>query len=98
MPLYDIECKRCKHEWEEMRTIAEVDTMDGYFVCPECGFLKGKIVIKHYRNEDWFHPHWNEHFEVNPVFVKSRNHLKQLCDKYGMVSNALGDHRNIKEI
>jgi len=98
MPLYDLECKACGAEWEMYYKIRDIEESDGRFICPKCSASKGKVVIKNFRSQDWFKPHWNENFGIKPEFVRSRNHLKQLCDKYGMVSNALGDHRNIKEV
>ena len=98
MPLYDLKCENCKSEYEGVFTVKDIETYGQRLPCKLCGMPAARVLITNYHNEDWFKPHWNEHFDVEPQWVRSRNHLKELCDKYGMVSNALGDHRNIKEI
>lgn len=93
MPLYDMKCNECGHEFEDIFKINELENA----MCPKC-WGSVRILITNPNNTDWFKPHWNENFDTEPVFVRSRNHLKQLCDQYGVISHALGDHRNLKEI
>ena len=82
MPLYDMKCEVCKKEREFFTCINDLDKAQ----C-DCG---GKLkVILSKVNKDWFRPHWNENFELRPVFVESKQHYKQLCKKYGMTARAL---------
>jgi len=92
MPLYDVKCTACGKEFEHFCRINEINNI----TC-SCGG-KCKTLITNHRNQDWFKPHWNPNFDIHPIYVKSRKHMKELCDKYGMISHALGDHRNIKEV
>ena len=94
MPLYDVECTGCKRKPFEL--MCHVNELDDQY-CDMCG-MPLKVLITNSRSKDWFHSHVNENFGLEPVEVRSRNHLKRLCDEYGVISRALGDHRNIKEI
>ena len=92
MPLYDMRCKTCGMEFEHLCKIAEMQLAR----CPECDSPAKALISPPKR--DWFRPHWNEHFDEKPIFVKSKRHMKELCLKYDVTSRALGDIRNIKEI
>ncbi len=93
MPLSDVRCEECNFEEERFCKIAEMDELR----CSKCGG-RVKFLITKAPAEDWLKPHWNPNFEGEPIWIKSRRHYKQMLDKHGMVSRALGDHRNIKEI
>ena len=92
MPLYDVQCTQCGKEFEHFCKIDELNSI----YC-SCGG-KCKTLITNYHNQDWFKPHWNPNFDLEPIFVKSRNHFKELCLKYNMTPSCMGDIRNIKEI
>lgn len=93
MPLYDYKCMECDNQFEEY---AKIDKRNGV-MCPKCNH-PCEIQITNSHSQDWFKPHWNPNFDIDPVFVRSRNHMKQLCKKYNMTSRALGDVRNITEV
>lgn len=97
MPLYDIQCGMCKHEYEENHSIKSVDTHDGFYICPKCNSASGKIQITNSKSKEAFNPHWNPNFGVNPVFVKSKRHYKSLCKEHDVISRAEGDFRNYYE-
>jgi len=83
MPLYDYRCKRCDHEFEEVAKIK-----DRYEVsCPKCS--GGVTLLITGSKKDWFRPHWNENFDDQPVFVKSKGHYRELCKKYGVYARCL---------
>ena len=92
MPLYDMKCTRCSNEQERFCRVADLEKQ----YC-ECGG-RLKVIITNYHNQDWFKPHWNEHFSGEPIYVRTRSHLKELCKKYDVTSRALGDVRGITEI
>ena len=92
MPLYDAKCMICGKEFEHFCHIDEIDRI----IC-NCGG-RAKTLITNTRSQDWFKPHWNPNFDIEPVFVRSRNHMKQLCKQYNLTSRALGDCRNISEV
>jgi len=92
MPLYDMQCEKCKKQVEIFCKIKDIKNQK----CSCGGRLK--ILITNYHNQDWFKPHWNEHFTDKPVFVRSKRHMKELCLKYNVTSKALGDIRNVTEI
>lgn len=95
MPRYDMKCNNqdCGYEFENIYRLSELDEAK----CPKCR-SNVRILITHSKNKDWFHPHWNDSFDLHPIFVESRNHLKSLCKRYDVTSRALGDCRNITEI
>lgn len=92
MPLYDCKCIECDREFETFCKIADLDSLR----C-DCGG-KAVTLITNARCQDWFKPHWNPNFDIEPIYVRSRNHMKQLCRQYNLTSRALGDCRNITEI
>lgn len=93
MPLYDFQCLSCEKEFEEMSKIDERKEVK----CPKCHGAT-KIIYKVPFKDDWFKPYWDPHFDIKPIFVRSKKHMKELCLKYNVTSRALGDVRNIKEI
>jgi len=93
MPLYDMKCLNCGKEQEKFCSVVELHRQE----CSECGG-RLKVLITNSHNQDWFHPHWNEHFTGEPIWVRTRGHLKELCLKHNVTSRALGDVRNISEI
>jgi putative FmdB family regulatory protein len=85
MILYEYECP-CGHIFQAMNTIE--DRLN--HACEKCGQL-AKQILTHHQSRDWFQPHWSEHFDwERPVFVKSREHMKELCHDYKVYSRALG--------
>lgn len=83
MPLYDYKCKKCGLEFENFACINDRNRVQ----C-KCGG-KAELLITAKKTKDWFYPHWNEHFGNTPIYVRSRNHLRQLCKEHGVTSRAL---------
>lgn len=92
MPLYDVKCQICNKEFEHFCSIKEIETI----VC-NCGG-RAKVLITNTKSQDWFKPHWNPNFDLEPVYIKSRNHYKQLCREKGLTPRCFGDVRNITEV
>lgn len=92
MPLYEFECLKCHLEFEEFSKIADRESVR----CKGCGG-KTKILLSPPKR-DWFRPWISEDFTGSPIEVRSKNHLKELCEKHGVYSRALGHGRNLKEI
>jgi len=88
MPLYDFKCLNCNEEFEQFARIKDRNKVKCW--CDG----ETEILITNSKNDDWFKPHFNEHFTGEPVFVKSRRHMKELCLKHDVTSRALGDFRD----
>lgn len=91
MPLYDVQCEECGREFEAFVRVVEINRIR----CEECGGIC-KTLITCTRSKDWFQPHWSPNFELDPVYVKSRNHFRELCVKHDVTSKVMGDVRNRK--
>lgn len=93
MPLYDYQCQQCGNEFEEVMPISGRETAP----CPNCASI-AKQVIKSSKPHI-FQPFWHENFDVNPVYVESKKHWRQLCEKYNVYApHEFGTSRNLKEI
>ena len=93
MPTYDLECNKCKLEFEAFSKMDD----NAKIKCPKC---KGKstVVLKNCDKKDWFKPHMTEHFTDTPIFVESKRHFKKLCLEHNVTSRALGDVRNYHDL
>ena len=85
MPLYDYLCETCGLEFEEFNTIAGRETA----VCPSCRSESCKQQISCRNHKDWFSAHWNEGFAWDPIYVKDKDHYRQLCKLYGVQNKCL---------
>ena len=91
MPLYEVQCLKCDKEFEAFAKIAERQSIK----C-QCGG-KTKILMSPPK-KDWFKPFVSEDFNGEPILVRTKGHLKQLCEEHGVYSRALGYGRNLKEV
>lgn len=83
MPRYDVECNKCGKGTEIFCKIKELESI-------KCGCGGDqRVVIKAPPHKDWFRPHWNPNFDIDPVWVESKQHYKDLCKKYDVTSRAL---------
>ena len=87
MPLYDFECKKCKHQFEIFGCIKDLKMLQSKKRCPICRGRIRQVITK--ANRDWFRPHINEDFDGTPIQVTSKEHYKELCKKYGVQARCL---------
>lgn len=92
MPLYDAECLECKKIFEHFCSIQEIDNI----YC-DCGG-KAKTLITNTHSQDWFKPHWNPNLDTDPIYVRSREHYKQLCRERNLTPRCFGDVRRVEEV
>lgn len=90
MPLYDAKCLECGKEFEHFCSIQEMDSIH----C-DCGGA-AKTLITCNKNKDWFPEggFWHPNLDVNPVFVKTKSHYKELCKQYNVTPRCMGDVRS----
>lgn len=85
MPIYEYECQTCGSRTEELRRI---DDRLNPAVCQYCGGA-ALLALPSRLGRDWFRPHWNEDFDLKPIWVESKQHYRELCKKYGVQARAL---------
>lgn len=84
MPLYEYKCEHCGYEFENVNRMAERRSQ----LCEICSG-PCKLLISQ-TNTEYTYPFWHEHLDPNgPVLVKSKEHFRQLCLKYGKYSKAI---------
>ena len=82
MPIYEYECLVCGEVFERLSTVDERSSAK----C-ECGGLAKQLISV--TGKDWFRPHWNENFDIKPIFVETKSKYKELCAKYGVYARCL---------
>ena len=83
--MYHYKCKKCGKVFDEFAKIK-----DRHKVKCECG---GDAIIwfggiKSVALHVW-KPYWEENITHHPVYVESKQHLKELCKKYDCVAHRL---------
>jgi len=94
MPLYELQCLKCGIEFEQLSKIKDREEV----LCRIEGCNGRTKILMSPPKRDWFRPHYNPNLGLDPVYVKSKQHLKELCLEKNVTSEALGDVRNITEI
>lgn len=94
MPLYDFRCEGCGKEFEYLCKIEEMEGVE----CSDCGGSCKALISHTSKNRDWFRPHWNPNFDLDPVWVETKGKFKELCRRHNVTSRALGDVRNLSEV
>ena len=85
MLLFDYECPNCGIMQEHF-----VKLHDEAVSCNKCGTPMRKLITMR-NTRDWFPEGgmWMEHIAEHPIFVTSKRHLKQECEKHDCYSIAL---------
>jgi len=83
MPLYDVKCETCGATEERFIPLKDFNLK----IKCNCGNNMTRLMSPPHK--DWFRPHWNENFDLKPIYVESKSHYKQLCKQYGVYSKAL---------
>jgi putative FmdB family regulatory protein len=78
MPTYNYQCTGCELEFTEIRSMNERALTS----CPECG-NKAEQTLSRPRAVHGFKYGWFEHMALEPVYAKSKRHLKELCNQHG---------------
>ena len=89
MPLYDVQCEDpgCGQVQEIFCCINSLSHTIISTRCNRCGGPVKQVMSKF--GLGWFKPHINYDFDGTPIHVESKQHLKQLCKKFGVQSRAL---------
>jgi len=78
MPIYPQRCLECKHEWDDTRSIAQIELNPK---CPECQGLSERFIASGHGGSHQFPAGFWEHIDVDPVYIGSRKQLKEECEK-----------------
>lgn len=78
MPIYTYECKKCQAVFEAFNSIASRKQSQ----CPKCG-ENGDLTIGRPAAVHGFKLGWFEHIAHEPVYIKSKKHLKEECERRG---------------
>jgi len=82
MPLYDYKCSGCHSVFE---TIQKMDAI--LIPCEACGGpAKRQIGVGRYHP---FPEGWADNMDTKPVYIKSKKHLREECNKRGLQSKIL---------
>ena len=79
MPLYQVQCKKCSKEFEEFSKVD--DRNDIKCECSGETNILIQPIVSHI-----FKPFFHPNLTSKPVWVESKEHLKQLDKKYNMTS------------
>jgi len=83
MPVYVYKCQ-CGNEREEIHPVSWCDE-PGRFICTYCEKTMERIIPKQNIIPD-YKPWVDENMGLDPVYVKSRRHYKQLLKEKGLVN------------
>ena len=83
MVLFDFECPDCNTVKEHL-----INDPDEVVRC-SCGATKRKLFTTRGGGLDWFKPGWWRDIASEPLYIESKRHLKQECEKHGGYSVAL---------
>jgi hypothetical protein len=77
MPSFDFRCKICQQQKEVFMKIAE-------FKAPVCCDFEMTQVLGSYSVVPDLEPYLDPHIGTEPVYVKSKQHRKELMKQYGV--------------
>jgi len=85
MPTYKYHCQNCDSVFTELKDIEERNNA----TCPECGSDEVKMQFGTHNRGFKLEPQWFEHLDTEPVYIKSKKHLREECKKRGVRAKAL---------
>jgi putative FmdB family regulatory protein len=87
MPIYQMRCRECLNDFEELRKIEE---MDAEIACPSCGVTQTPLRLVALPNKGFIlKPYWNTNIDKHPIFIESKQHLKRELKKRRLDSPCL---------
>ena len=81
MPQYVYECELCGKERHVYRKIAERDNTP---VCDDCGVFTKRTFSTGVTIGDDIEPYLEENIGHEPIFIKSRKHINEICKERGL--------------
>lgn len=78
MPLYNYLCPACSHSFEAINKMAHRACNK----CPKCNNMAKQTVSRRPASIIPFKYGDFEHIDINPVYVKSKKHMKELCNRF----------------
>jgi putative FmdB family regulatory protein len=76
MPLYQLRCKSCQHDFTELLKVEERNQAK----CPVCGSSTELRIGGTAKGFVW-KPMWMEHLDTKPVWIESKKQLREECRK-----------------
>lgn len=84
MPLHDYECPECSNVFEEF---CKLEDLRKEVKC-KCGSVAKRIIVSQ-NSIDTFKPFWCDRISWDPIFIESRKHLADECNKRKLFSHYL---------
>lgn len=84
MPLYDVGCVSCGHEFEACTPIGGRHNV----ICERCGGAT-RIEFRQAPKLSIFKVDWYEHIAEKPIHCSTPQELRQACDRHGVRSHYL---------
>lgn len=77
MPLYNYKCPK-GHQFEAFNKMADREVSS----CPSCNEVASQTVSGTRIATHGFKFGWFEHLTSEPVYVRNKRHMKELCERY----------------
>ena len=84
MPIYPQRCLECKHEWDDQRSMAQIEPNPK---CPKCkGSSERFIAQGHGGSHEFPAGLWHD-IDVDPVYIGSRRELNEKCKELNVAAS-----------
>jgi len=84
MPIYLYKCQNCNAKKEIVKPLKDLDKEE---LC--CNLPMQRIIPPLTIRDDSLIRGWWEHIAPEPIYIESRQHLREVCKKYGVYSKYL---------
>ena len=81
MPLYDLKCSSCNAVEERYISLSDLDNDQS---CIKCGADMNRIIGRDVNVAGDLEPYVEYNLGHEPVYIKSRRHLDDICKKEGV--------------